>query len=115
MSFEVTPLFCPLCKRMPGSSAGQTPGTRLCQQCQSMVLSAFRGSISNRDSIAVAGQNQAIAEVYSDPAVNECSMIAAAEFGVDTSSELSLPAENPNIPEFNQFETHEDSSFRFFA
>src|SRR5215831_9571919 len=114
MSLEVTPLSCPLCKRMPGSSAGKTPGTRLCQQCQSMVLSAFRGSISYRDSVAFACQNQAIAEVHSDPAINEFSMTGAAEFGEEISPELSFPTDNPDIPHFNQFETQEDSCFRFF-
>jgi cell division septation protein DedD len=114
MSVEPTPLSCPLCRRRwAESSSGPAPGTRLCHQCQSMVLSAFRGSISNRDSI-VAGQNQAIAEASSNPTADEYSLIGATEFGEDIPPVLSSPTDNPDIPQFDQFETHEDSSFRFF-
>lgn len=36
---------CPLCRRrLPAISAGQPPGTRLCERCQSIVERAFAGS-----------------------------------------------------------------------
>jgi len=51
MQFEMANLSCPLCKRqVPANSPEHTPGTRLCVQCQTMVLTALRrpGSIAFR-------------------------------------------------------------------
>lgn len=47
MQSEMTQTSCPLCRRrLPASEAGQAPGTRLCEQCQSLVQTAFPGALS---------------------------------------------------------------------
>src|SRR5881397_2764022 len=57
---------CPLCRRqLPTSSAGHTIGTRLCEQCQMIVLAAFRGADSMvAASAVVAPQGGAIVQVH---------------------------------------------------
>jgi len=59
---------CPLCKgQLPANSAGHTLDTRLCEQCQTMVLSAFRGAdLMVAASAEVVQQSGPIAQVQSD-------------------------------------------------
>jgi cell division septation protein DedD len=47
MQFEIAYFCCPLCKRqLPANSSEHALSTRLCAACQTMVLTAFRGSNS---------------------------------------------------------------------
>ena len=44
MQYKIGRLSCPLCKvQLPADSHDQTLNTRLCESCQTMVLTAFRG------------------------------------------------------------------------
>lgn len=61
MQFKMAHPSCPLCKRqLPRNSPERTLNTRLCEQCQTMVLTAFRGADSIvADSEAVVPQSDA--------------------------------------------------------
>ncbi|HKA17635.1 MAG TPA: SPOR domain-containing protein [Blastocatellia bacterium] len=114
MGFEPAPLSCPLCKRRLPESVGQAPGTRLCEQCQSMVLTAFRGSIRTLDTRLVVANSQATAPAPSEPVLEDYPVMGEGEFVDDVSPDLSLSVVNETVPQFSTFETAEDSSFRFF-
>ena len=115
MGFEPVPLSCPLCKRrLPERTVGQAPGTRLCEQCQSMVLSAFRGSIRTLETLSVAGQNQATVPAPDEQVLEEDFLISETECVDDVSPEISSAVSNVSVSQISAFETSEDSSFRFF-
>ena len=114
MGFEPAPLSCPLCRRrLPERTVGQAPGTRLCEHCQSMVLTAFRGSIRTRETLSVVGQHQATVPVLSD-VLEEDSLAGESECVDDFSPEIPPLVSNETVSEFSTFETAENSSFRFF-
>ena len=74
---------CPLCKRqLPASSAGHTLDTRLCEQCQTMVLTAFRGadSMVAASAVVVGG---AIVQVQSEASVLDQPPVGAPAFFED--------------------------------
>jgi cell division protein FtsN len=76
---------CPLCKRqLPASSAGHTLDTRLCEQCQTMVLTAFRGADSMvAASAVVVPQGGAIVQVQSEASVLDRPPVGAPTFFED--------------------------------
>ena len=115
MGFEPAALSCPLCKRrLPERTVGQAPGTRLCEQCQSMVLTAFRGSIRTLETLSVVGHNQATVPTPGEQVLEEDLLIGEKECVDDVSPEISSPVSNVSVSQFSTFETSEDSSFRFF-
>jgi cell division septation protein DedD len=67
MQFETAHLTCPLCKRLlPADTREHTLSTKLCEQCQTLVLKAFRGADSIVATSATAGsQSSALACVQS--------------------------------------------------
>src|SRR5215470_11951434 len=110
MSFQPAHLCCPLCKRpMPERAVGQAPGTRLCEQCQSMVLTAFRGSIRTLDTLSVVGQSQATVLAPSEQILEEDSLIRETDCVDEVSPEIPTPVSA--VSQFSTFETAEDSSF----
>ena len=73
---------CPLCMRqLPTSSAGHTLDTRLCEECQTIVLVAFRGA----DPIVAASadgvpQGAAVVQVHAVASVLDQPHVAAPTF-----------------------------------
>jgi len=115
MHLEVGPRSCPLCKcSLPETSGRDAPGTRLCRECQSMVLTAFRGSVPISSSMAIVGEDQTITSSHNEAVVEEYSLAGAAEYSEDFSPVFSSSGSETDIREFLPFETHDDSSFRFF-
>jgi cell division septation protein DedD len=115
MQLEVGPRSCPLCKcRLPESSDREAPGTRLCRECQAMVLTAFRGSVPISSSMAIAGEDQTITSYHNEAVVEDYSLAGAAEYSEDISPVFSSSGSETDISEFPSFETNEDPSFRFF-
>lgn len=115
MGFEPAALSCPLCKRrLPERTVGQAPGTRLCEQCQSMVLTAFRGSIRPLETLSVVGHNQATAPTPSEQVLEEDLLIGETECVDEVSPEIPSLVSNETVSQFSTFETAENSSFRFF-
>jgi cell division septation protein DedD len=76
---------CPLCKRqLPASSAGNTLDTRLCEQCQTMVLTAFRGADSMvAASAVVVPQGVAIVQGQREASVVDQPQVGAPTFFED--------------------------------
>jgi cell division septation protein DedD len=76
---------CPLCRRqLPTSSADHTLDTRLCEQCQTIVLAAFRGA----DPIVAASgevvpQGDAIVQVHREASVLDQPPVGAPTFVED--------------------------------
>jgi cell division septation protein DedD len=65
--------------------------------------------------MAIVGEDQTITSYCNEAAVeDEYSLVSASEHSEDISPVLSSSAAESEIPEFLPFETHEDSSFRFF-
>jgi cell division septation protein DedD len=115
MGFEPAPLSCPLCKRrLPERTVGQAPGTRLCEQCQTIVITAFRGSIRTLETLSVVGHDQATVPTPGEQVLEEDLLIGEKECVDDVSPEISSPVSNVSVSQFSTFETSEDSSFRFF-
>lgn len=76
---------CPLCKgQLPASSAGRTLDTRLCEQCQTMVLAAFHGADSIvAASAVVVPQGAATVQVQREASVLDQPPVGATTFFED--------------------------------
>jgi len=113
MQFETAHPSCPLCKRqLPANSPEHTLSTRLCEQCQTMVLTAFRGADSMVGaSAAVVPQSGAPAQVQRDaPALEQTLVGASALFeGYPNDAPFDHDSRSP-IP----FEATDAVSFDFY-
>jgi len=92
---------CPLCMRqLPTSSAGHT---RLCEECQTIVLAAFRGA----DPIVAASadgvpQGAAVVQVHREASVSDQPQVAAPSFLEDIATvapRFEQEAQQPMAPE----------------
>ncbi len=115
MEFEMAHSTCSLCKRqLPASSAGHLGVTRLCEKCQSMVLTAFRGAHRVVGApVAAVDPTGSFAQVQPDaPAVGHPG-VASDVFVHDSATvESSFEQETPHpIP----FEAHDESAFELFG
>jgi hypothetical protein len=114
MHFEMAHPSCPLCKRrLPASSAGHTLDTRLCEQCQTMVLTAFRG----RDSMVAASAvvvpySGAIAQVQRDASALDQPPVGAPAFFEDIAT--VAPGFEQEAQHPMAFEPRDDVRFDFF-
>src|SRR6266404_6276398 len=95
---------CPLCRRQwPTSSAGHTLDTRLCEQCQTIVLAAFRGA----DPIYAASadgvpQGAAVVQVHREASVLDQPQVAAPTFFEDIATvapRFEQEVQHPMVPE----------------
>lgn len=112
MQFEMAHPTCPLCKRqLPANSPEHTLSTRLCEQCQTMVLTAFRGADSMVEaSAAVVPQSGAPAQVQRDaPALDQTMVGTRAWFewnptdapAFEHESQSPIPFERPDEGRFD--------------
>ena len=76
---------CPLCRRqLPTSSAGHTLDTRLCEQCQTIVLAAFRGvDPIIAASAEVVPQGEAIVQGHREASILDQPSVGAPTFVED--------------------------------
>jgi cell division septation protein DedD len=122
MQFEMAHPSCPLCKRkLPANSPEHTLSTRLCEQCQTMVLTAFRGADSMvAASAAVVPQRCAPAQVQHDaPALDHTMVGTPALFegnptdapAFEHESQSPIPFEAPDEVRFD-FDKDEDPDDR---
>jgi cell division septation protein DedD len=112
MQFETAHPSCSLCKRqLPANSPEHTLSTRLCEQCQTMVLTAFRGSDSMvAASAAVVPQTGAPAHVQPDAPALDHTMVGAAALlegsrtdapALEYESQSPIPFEAPDAVTFD--------------
>lgn len=89
MQFEMPQPTCPLCKRqLPANAPEHTLSTRLCEQCQTMVLTAFRGADALQCGITAAeAATIESAQVQRDaPALDHTMVVPSALFEADSSA-----------------------------
>lgn len=107
MQFEMSQSSCPLCKRtLPASVAGLAPGSRLCDQCRSIVQEAFPGPASRVSVSTAAPQNHGpMALVQQGAPVLDLPPIDSSQFIEDTSSvdsfEQQAEFSSPTLFELN--------------
>ena len=99
MQFEMSQSSCPLCRRtLSASVAGLAPGSRLCDQCRSIVQEAFPGPASRvLVSPAAPPNNGAMALVQQGAPVLDLPPIDSSEFIEDGSSVDSFEEETESL------------------
>lgn len=114
MQLETAQPCCPLCKRqLPGNSPEHTLSTRLCVECQTLVLTALRGPDMVTASAVVVPQNIAPAQVQRDaPALDHTFDGAPAFFeGNPTGAPFDHQPQSPILfvaPDAVRFDFYED-------
>ncbi len=114
MQFEMAHPSCPLCKRQfPANLPEHTQSTRLCEQCQTMVLTAFRGADPTvAASAAGVPQRAAPALVQRDaPALDHALVGAPVSF---EGNPTDAPAFEHEFPSPVQFEGPDAPRFQFY-
>ena len=103
---------CPLCKlQSSASTAAHTLDTRLCEQCQTMVLMALRGANSMIGTSAAGIRNNgAIAQVERESPDDHAA--GGSEFFEDTATSVQAFEEEAEPP--MAFEPREELRFQFF-
>ena len=122
MQVETTAhLACPLCKRQFLDSSEHAPSTRLCQQCQAMVLTAFRGSnaIIPQSAVSVPQTTAPLPIQHDEQAFDQGFVGAPALFELtpaeaiasETQSRPPIPFDTPDPVKFD-FYQDEDSAYK---
>lgn len=112
MQFEMAHPSCPLCKQqLSANSLEHTLSTRLCEQCQTMVLTAFRGADSMvAASAAVVPRRCAPAQVQRDAPALDYTMVGAPALfegnpkdapAFEHESQSPIPFEAPDAGRFD--------------
>jgi septal ring-binding cell division protein DamX len=114
MQVETTAhLACPLCKRQFLDSSEHAWSTRLCQQCQAMVLTAFRGSnaIIPQSAVSVPQTTAPLPIQHDEQAFDQGFVGAPALFELTPAEEIASETQSrPPIP----FDTPEPVKFDFY-
>jgi cell division septation protein DedD len=111
MQFEIAQPTCPLCKRqVRTNSPEQTLSTRLCDQCQNMVLKALRGSDSMRATSGAFVPQVVRSPIvqYDAPALDHSTPVSSAIF------EGLIPAESGFEEAQIPFQSTEEMMFTFY-
>ena len=115
MQLEMARLTCPLCKRqLPANSPEHVLSTRLCDQCQTMVLTAFRGPNSIlAASTAVVPQNRLSARVQHDVPAPDYAMVGAPVLFCGNQADAAFEHESQSaasneIPDAVRFDLYQD-------